>query len=87
MNDPDSSLCGLPPITDDDRAFLSYNPNTEDLVAWIRAYAESAIKRLHTPASASDPTKVICPNCCHEFRAIPQDVQAQLTELNAPGKR
>lgn len=32
----------LPPITDEDRQFLHYNPNTDDIVAWVRSYAESA---------------------------------------------
>jgi hypothetical protein len=30
-----------------------------------------------------DRTKVICPNCCHQFRAIPLDVQDQLFQHNA----
>jgi hypothetical protein len=32
----------LPPITDEDRQFLSYNPNTQDLVDWIQNYAREA---------------------------------------------
>lgn len=29
----------------------------------------------------SDPSMVICPGCVHEFRAIPEDVQAELAAL------
>jgi hypothetical protein len=32
----------LPLITDDDRQFLSYNPNTDDIVVWVQQYALSA---------------------------------------------
>jgi hypothetical protein len=27
------------------------------------------------PAETADTSKVICPKCCHQFRAIPDDVQ------------
>jgi hypothetical protein len=33
----------LPPISDEDRQFLHYNPNTADLVAWAQEYARSAV--------------------------------------------
>jgi len=33
----------LPPISDEDRAWLSYNPNTSDIIDWIETYARSAI--------------------------------------------
>ena len=33
----------LPPITDEDRQFLHYNPNTDDVVQWVRAYAQAAV--------------------------------------------
>jgi len=33
----------LPPITDEDRQLLHYNPNTDDIVAWVQAYAERAV--------------------------------------------
>jgi hypothetical protein len=32
----------------------------------------------------ADPTKVICPACVHEFRAIPQDVQERLRTISHP---
>ena len=31
----------------------------------------------------SDPTKVICPNCVHEFQAIPESVQRRIAALEA----
>jgi hypothetical protein len=32
----------LPPISDEERKFLHYNPNTDDLVEWVQAYAAAA---------------------------------------------
>lgn len=32
---------GLPKLEDEDRAFLHYNPNTQDLVDFVHAYALS----------------------------------------------
>lgn len=32
-------LPSLPPLEDEDRAFLHYNPNTQDLEDFVRAYA------------------------------------------------
>jgi hypothetical protein len=40
----------LPPITDDDRQFLSYNPNTDDIVVWVQQYALSARGELEQAA-------------------------------------
>jgi hypothetical protein len=31
-------------ITDEERQFLSYNPNTDDLVVWIQDYASEAVR-------------------------------------------
>ena len=31
----------------------------------------------------SDPDMVICPNCVHEFRAIPENFQSDMQELRA----
>jgi len=42
----------LPEITDEDREFLHYNPNTADLVEWVQSYATRAIA-LSQPAAAS----------------------------------
>lgn len=36
-------LAELPPIDEEDRQWLSYNPNTSDIVDWIQRYALSAI--------------------------------------------
>ena len=33
----------LPPITDEDHQFLHYNPNTDDIVRWVQAYATAAV--------------------------------------------
>jgi hypothetical protein len=33
----------LPEISEEDRQFLHYNPNTDDLVKWVRAYATAAV--------------------------------------------
>ena len=33
----------LPEIDDEDRQFLHYNPNTSDLVEFVRAYARKAL--------------------------------------------
>jgi len=33
----------LPPIDDEAQQFLHYNPNTADLVEWVRNYARAAI--------------------------------------------
>ena len=35
----------------------------------------------HTP----EPDKVICPNCCHQFRAIPEEVQPYYHALKKRG--
>ena len=43
MNPPKSEPVTLPPITDEDRQFLHYNPNTDDLVEWVQNYARAAI--------------------------------------------
>lgn len=34
----------LPPITEDDQKFLHYNPNTDDIVEWVQAYAREAVR-------------------------------------------
>jgi len=34
-----------------------------------------------------DPSLVICPNCVHQFRAIPEDVQAQLAAAEAKAQK
>jgi hypothetical protein len=39
MNEAES----LPPITEEDRQFLHYNPNTADVVDWVREYARQAV--------------------------------------------
>ena len=39
----DTADMTLPPITDEDRQFLHYNPNTDDIVRWVQAYAERAV--------------------------------------------
>jgi hypothetical protein len=44
------STAGLPPITDEDRQFLSYNPNTEDIVEWVQAYARRSIEAARSSA-------------------------------------
>ena len=33
----------LPEITDEDRSFLHYDPNTDDIVEWVQHYASAAI--------------------------------------------
>ena len=43
MTKHESVFNGLPEITDEDRQFLHYNPNTDDLVEFVRQYAEKAI--------------------------------------------
>lgn len=39
MTTPDVDL---PPITDEDKQLLHYNPNTVDVVEWVQAYAREA---------------------------------------------
>ena len=34
----------LPEISDEDRQFLHYNPNTSDVVEWVQEYAKRAVK-------------------------------------------
>jgi hypothetical protein len=36
----------LPPITDEDRELLHYNPNTADIEAWVRTYALTAVSKV-----------------------------------------
>ena len=38
-----SAAAVLPEITAEDRSFLHYNPNTNDIVDWIQRYANTAI--------------------------------------------
>ena len=38
-------------------------------------------------ANAPKLDEVICPNCCHQFRAIPQDVHEQLAAMTAERDR
>lgn len=38
-------LAELPPIDEDDRQWLSYNPNTSDIVEWIQRYAIAALAK------------------------------------------
>jgi len=51
----------LPLITDDDRQFLHDNPNTQDVVEWVYAYALSAV------AAYQEPQSRICagPRCMY----------------------
>lgn len=35
----------------------------------------------------SNPDEVICPACVHQFRAIPESVQAELRRLHAENER
>jgi hypothetical protein len=45
----DAARGALPGITDEDRQFLHYNPNTNDLVEWIQNYALAAIAAESSP--------------------------------------
>ena len=40
---PGAAYAELPQITADDRSFLHYNPNTDDVVKWVLDYARAAI--------------------------------------------
>ena len=40
---PGTAYAELPQITADDRSFLHYNPNTDDVVKWVLDYARAAI--------------------------------------------
>lgn len=40
---PTDSQPALPKITAEDRSLLHYNPNTDDIVEWVRRYASAAI--------------------------------------------
>ena len=43
----------LPTITEEDRKFLHYNPNTSDVVEWVQNYARQAISDVgHCECSA-----------------------------------
>ena len=42
-NAPADSQPVLPEITAEDRSFLHYNPNTDDIVEWVQHYASAAI--------------------------------------------
>ena len=55
-----------PVITDDDRQFLQDNPNTEDLINWVRVYARAAIALAQPPAVDSS----LCPVCWHPVQTV-----------------
>lgn len=59
----------LPPITDEDRQFLHYNPNTADVVAWVRAYAEAAVKAEREACAALCDTRSA--DHWHDYQAGP----------------
>ena len=40
----------LPEISDEDRQFLHYNPNTSDVVEWVQEYAKRAVKQNYDTA-------------------------------------
>lgn len=46
-----------------------------------KKYALAECRAASKPAQEPDPDKVICPNCCHQFRAIPVSVQQILLNL------
>ena len=48
----------LPEITAEDRSFLHYNPNTDDIVEWVQHYASAAItadRAARAPADSVPP--------------------------------
>lgn len=53
-------LPSLPEITQDELEFLTYNPNTSDLVEWIQGYARRAIESL---SRAPIDMVLHCPKC------------------------
>jgi hypothetical protein len=46
------SVPALPEITAEDRSFLHYNPNTDDIVEWVHNYASAAITAARASAES-----------------------------------
>ena len=62
----------LPAITDEDRELFHYNPNTDDIIERVQAYARAAVlldrqKRGAGPTECTacglDPIPLDCPTC------------------------
>lgn len=58
----------LPPITDEDRQFLHYNPNTDDVVQWVLAYAQAAVlKEREACAKLCELQDEVNPRCRYDY--------------------
>lgn len=60
----------LPKITAEDRSFLHYNPNTDDIVKWVQHYASAAITADRAMRAQAAPAAVTSPLTKLQRKAI-----------------
>ena len=60
----------LPEITAEDRSFLHYNPNTDDIVEWVQHYASAAITADRAMRAKAAPAAVASPLTKLQRKAI-----------------